>query len=208
MQSRTHWIGVVVGLGLAVLVATPAMAGKAYRYSAPDGSLAFTDDLERIPEALRRSAEVIDTTPLRGYGRLSPSHADESAERIARLRENTDRLRKLADEAAQEQALLAAARNGHGLAPPAASGHLAAAGGYQATVEVNGATIRLPAAGGGEGPIVVEQVRAIRKGKNITQESTVVRQGDEILMVVFPDPHTQTNFNDFVREEDILEGRR
>ncbi|MCP5070684.1 MAG: hypothetical protein GY946_29325 [bacterium] len=120
------------------------------------------------------------------------------------MQERSERLRKIANEAHLEQLAWAAAREGRQASPASANG---VGGPVQPAIDINGATIRLPAAGSGEGPIVIEHVRAIRKGKSITQDTTVVRQGDEILMVVFPEPHLQTNFNDFVREDEILEGR-
>ncbi|MCP5058249.1 MAG: hypothetical protein GY937_16210 [bacterium] len=202
MLSRNVWIRTGLGIALVALAAAPASAGTAYRYTAADGSLAFTDDLERVPEARREATDVVDTKPLSEYSRLSPTHLAAAEEQIARLEERSEHLRKIISFSNAERLATAAARNGH----PSATGP-GSAPGYQATVEVDGATIQLPAAGTGDGPIVVEQVRSVRKGKNITQMSTVVRQGDEVLMVVFPSPHLQINSNDFVREDDLLEGR-
>ncbi|MCP3984716.1 MAG: hypothetical protein GY723_10030 [bacterium] len=204
MLSRNGWIGVGLGLALVAVAALPASAGTAYRYTAADGSLAFTDDLARVPEALRGSTDVVDTKPLTDYSRLSPTHVESDDERITRMQERSERLRKIANEAHLEQLAWAAAREGRQASPASANG---VGGPVQPAIDINGATIRLPAAGSADGPIVVEQVRAFRKGKIISQESTVVRQGDEILMIVFPEPHLQTGYNDFVREDDILEGR-
>ncbi len=199
---RNPRISLLLTVLLAVLLAglaAPMGAEKLYHWVDADGTVSFTDEYERIPKAERESAKVISTAGLDGYARFTPedqslreSEAELRRERIARLRHINQEARTASLPA------VSAAPPG---AAPGGSG-----GGYTATVDVNGSTIRIPAdMGEGDGPVVVEQIRAIRKGKNVTQTATVVRRGDEVLMIVFPEPHRQISSSDFIDEEDLLD---
>jgi len=179
---------------MTVALAVPATAERLYHWVGEDGTAAFTDDYDRIPEARRPGAKVIDTQGLDGYARYTPQDTSrreaDDASRLARI----ERLRGLNTPQV--------ARGLPAVSSPPPTGGVSS--GYTATVDVNGSTIRIPAEmGNGDGPIVVEQIRSVRKGKNVTQTATVVRQGDEILMIVYPNPHAQINSKDFVREEDL-----
>lgn len=199
MQSRIRWISGGVGIALVALVALPASAGTAYRYTAADGSVAFTDDLERVPERHRADTKTIQTGSLGGYSRLTPAKAGAGDEHAEKAYARLERLRELRASHAQELALAAAAARG-----VTAAGGIA---GFEATVEVNGATVRLPAGGnGGEGPLIIEEVRSKPYGQIVTRRSTVIRRGDEILMVVRREQESQTNVSDFHDERDLDSG--
>lgn len=77
----------VLALALVALGSTAALAeGTFYRYTAPDGSLAFTDSEKKIPAASRASVEVDDFDALaaRVANRITPMaiSAEELAQTI------------------------------------------------------------------------------------------------------------------------------
>ena len=78
-------------LGLALAV--PAGAETVYRWTAADGSLAFTDDAKRVPAQYRSQAKRSQTGDLADYDRYTPaqgsaeSYEAKLAARIQRLRE-------------------------------------------------------------------------------------------------------------------------
>ena len=184
---------------LAIGLTAPAGAEKLYHWVNADGTVSFTDEYERIPKADRDSVEVISTAGLDGYARFTPEDETLRESEAELRRERIARLRHINQEAAVSRLPAVSA------APPVGAAG-SGGGGYTATVDVNGSTIRIPAdMGDGDGPVVVEQIRTVRKGKNITQTATVVRRGDEVLMIVFPEPHRQISSRDFVDEEDLLD---
>ena len=160
----------VLGSLLAVTVATSVAGETVYRWTAADGSVAFTDDAKRIPPQYRDEAQSSRTGDLTSYPRYTPArapgHPGEAplAERLERLREMND--------AAYAPAL------------PRAQGS-----GTQTILQLNNRTsIAIPNEQlAGEEPVVVEQ-RRVRDRNNIsTTHVTVVRQGDRILSVVRPE---------------------
>ncbi|MBW2362518.1 MAG: hypothetical protein JRG84_16580 [Deltaproteobacteria bacterium] len=197
MLIRNVWIRAGLGLALVVLAAGPASAGTAYRYTAADGSLAFTDDLERVPAQQRSSTEVIQTGPLGAYARLTPEQAGQRSEQAEQAYARLERLRALRASLAVEEI-----RSG---ATVGSSGPRDITG-YEATVEVKGSTIRLPAMGGGDEPLIVEEVRSKPYGQIVTRRSTIIRRGDEILMVVRGEQENQTNVSDFYDERELDAG--
>ena len=71
-------------------------------------------------------------------------------------------------------------------------------------VQVNDSTaLRIPAPASDEEPIVVEEVRVLRKGSNITIHDTVVRQGDKVLTVVRPD--ARRGEGNYIDEDELFE---
>jgi hypothetical protein len=179
---------ILAGL-LAGPVATPADAGTLWKWTTEDGSVAFTDDPERIPARYRAEAKQREMGGLGSFSRYTPSDpaADEreargTAERLERLRELNAPPQRIAESA------------------PAA-----APGGSEAVIQVDDQTaVRVPT-GGGEGPVIVEQVRVKADGSIFTHHDTVVRRGDEILMIVRPDQPHQAGPNDFIDESELLE---
>jgi hypothetical protein len=178
---------------LAAQVAAPASAGVLWEWTTEDGSAAFTDDADRIPARYREQAKRREVGGLGSFGRYTPRDrsADERearglAERVERLRElNAPPLRRVAEGG------------------PAGA---AASAGGEAVIQINDEmSVRVPTGGGGEGPVVVEQVRVKADGSIFTHHNTVVRRGDEILMIVRPDQPHQAGPNDFIDESELLE---
>ncbi len=179
----------MVGGSLLVLaLATSATAGTMYRWTAADGSVAYTDDPKRIPAQYRSEAERTRTNDLESYGRYTPTQASartqhaERAERIERLREIN--------------------AGGFATSEPAA---LAAPNAAPMVLELNDRTsIVIPSDQlAGSEPVVVEQVRVRDRNNISTTHVTVVRQGDRILSVVRPESaHDRA---DWVSESELLE---
>jgi hypothetical protein len=178
----------VVGSLLAVAMATSAAGETVYRWTAPDGSVAFTDDAKRIPAQYRDQAQRTRAGDLASYGRYTPTRTG-AYPREAQL-ERLERLR----------AINAA---GEALAPRA---H--AASGTQTIFQLdNRSSIAIPNDQlVGEEPVVVEQ-RRVRDRNNIsTTHVTVVRQGDRILSVVRPESaHDRADWAD---ERELIVGEK
>ena len=179
----------VVGSLLAVAMATSAAGETVYRWTAPDGSVAFTDDAKRIPAQYREQAQRTRTGDLASYGRYTPSRAGASS-REAQLAERLERLRAI---------------NATGDAP-APRAH--AASGTQTIFQLdNRSSIAIPNDQlVGDEPVVVEQ-RRVRDRNNIsTTHVTVVRQGDRILSVVRPESaHDRADWAD---ERELIVGEK
>jgi hypothetical protein len=165
------WITLSLTFLLCTGLAGAASAGSVWRWTANDGSVAFTDDVKRIPEQYRASAKVVRTGDLGSYARYTPAETRAaSQERSLQLMERIARLREL-NEAP-----------GYTPAPARVE---------QASTILrldNRSSIAIPNdRNGSDEPIVVEQ-RRVRDRNNIsTTHVTVVRQGDEILSVVRPE---------------------
>jgi len=176
------------GIILLAALATPVAAGTLFKWNAEDGSVAFTDDPERIPERYRSQVESIESQGLETYTRLTPADPHAMANHRERLAERLQRLR--ARGAREETVAVRAA--------PAAPVS-------ETIVQVNDDTaLRIPATASDEGPIVVEEVRVLRKGSNITIHDTVVRQGDKVLVVVRPAQWMQGG-PDYLDEDELFE---
>src|SRR5262245_42143179 len=205
MRTRNMWKW-TVALAL-VAFGLPASAESLFRWTAEDGSVAYTDDAKRIPERYRSAAQSFQTGGLTSYKRYSPAKESSQAEyreqldaRIARLRElnrSLDREMYYQEEAVQ----------------PAAQG-----GGPAATVRVGRERqLSVPTKVAPEGPLAVADARVRPHGRVCTTHDTVVRQGGQILMVVRGDRErygpgfgirsfSVSDFgdNDVVNEEELL----
>jgi hypothetical protein len=85
---------------LTVALAGAALAGPAYRWTTADGSIAFSDDLKKIPSQYRASAERVGTRNLADYPRYTPAErAPARNDRTAAMVERIQRLRDLAAQA-------------------------------------------------------------------------------------------------------------
>ncbi|MDH3687625.1 MAG: hypothetical protein OEP95_15440, partial [Myxococcales bacterium] len=81
--------------------------------------------------------------------------------------------------------------------------------GFEAVVELNdGTALRVPSKPGADGPIIVEEVRVRRPGQITTVHDTIVRQGDEILMIVAPDNSHEASPSDITDERFYTGDRR
>jgi len=178
------------GIILLASLAMPAGAGTLYKWTAEDGSVAFSDDLERIPERYRGQVKTIETGGLDSYERFTPSDSAAQGEQHRLLEERLERLR------AQNRPAPRVAVT----APGGTGGPMS-----ETIVQVNDSTaLRIPATATDQEPIVVEEVRVLRKGSNITIHDTVVRQGDKVLVVVRPAQWMQGG-PDYLDEEDLFE---
>jgi hypothetical protein len=176
------------GIVLIVALGTPAAAGTLFKWIAEDGSVAFTDDPERIPERYRSQVETIESQGLETYTRLTPEDSKAVASHRERL---AARLEMLRERAAREET---AAVRSTAPAPTA-----------ETIVQVNDETsLRIPATVSDEGPIVVEEVRVLRDGSSFTTHDTVVRQGDKVLVVVRPDQRWPVR-PEYIDEDDLFE---
>jgi hypothetical protein len=180
----------VAGIILLTALATPALAGTLYKWTAEDGSVAFTDDAKRVPERYRSQVKTIQTGGLDGYQRFTPEDSAAVASQRADLAARLERLRE---------------RSAVTSVTPVAAPQAAPGGAVSETViQVNDETaVRIPVSGSDEEPIVVEDVRVRRKDSVRTIEDTVVRQGDKVLMVVRPD--SRRGRANFIDEDEIFE---
>jgi hypothetical protein len=178
----------VGGSLLAVAMVTSAAAGTMYRWTAADGSVAYTDDPKRIPAQYRSEAVRTRSGDLESYPRYTPARSSARAQQAERA-ERVERLRAINAGV-------------HAAAEPAA---LATPNAGQMILELNErSSIVIPNDQlAGEEPVVVEQVRVRDRNNISTTHVTVVRQGDRILSVVRPESaHDRA---DWVSESELLE---
>jgi hypothetical protein len=180
---------------LALALAAPASAETVYRWTAGDGSLAFTDDAKRIPAQYRAHSKRSQSGDLANYERYTPTKASaESSEGRrgageARLAARLQRLREIN-----------AGSSAGAVAPAEASG-------AQTILQLDNRTsIAIPNdEAGSDDPIVVEERRVRDRNNMTTTHVTVVRQGDRILSIVRPE--SSYGRADWATEEDLLEGQ-
>jgi hypothetical protein len=183
MQKRMLWGGV----GLCAVLAVAASAGTLYRWTDADGVVSYSDELKRVPEAYRATAERVQTGDLASYERYTPAPAAESATYAERLEQHVERMRALNEQAAA-----------HAAAPQAPQ----AAGAVSEVRVSRKLALSLPESGvqADAGPIVVEEHR-VRDGSTTTHVY-VVRQGDRILSVMRP--HTNQSDAHWRDLEDVI----
>lgn len=170
---------------LALALAAPAGAEAVYRWTAADGSVAFTDDAKRIPSQYRSQAKRSESGDLANYGRYTPTKASAES-REAKLAARIQRLREI---------------NEAGFAGPAAA---PSRSGTQTILQLDNRTsVAIPNDQlNGDGPIIVEERRVRDRNNTTTTHVTVVRQGDRILSVVRPESaHDRA---DWPSEEELL----
>jgi len=163
----------------------PVLAAELYRWTTDDGTVAFTDDVKRIPERYRKVAKKISTGSLRDYARYTPDRSSTKSSEVA-LEQRLDRLR--ATNAALE---------GH---PTAPAPQLTRAGSPfdnpLVRVGPQGEPgLEVSSGHEGNGPLIVEQKRYRMPGGFVTRTDTVVRQGDDVIAVVKPLPHGLDSVN-------------
>ncbi len=91
-HPKLNWLAAIL---LAASLATPAMAGTLFKWTTEDGSVAFTDDPERIPERYRSQVKKIETRGLDSYERFTPRDSAGQSEQQKRLQERLERLRAM-----------------------------------------------------------------------------------------------------------------
>ena len=187
------------GVAASMLVST-AQAGEVYRYVTDAGTIAFTDEAERVPERYRAVAKKIELPSMQSYARYTPLDPAAYAAQAERLAARIDRLREL--NAALDYQSAAAGVS-------AASGPVAAGPVVRIpTGDADDPAIEIPINFlSGTEPIVVEKKRLLDEDQDFTQHVTIIRQGDRILAIVKPRDHFGGPFDYSVQDlED--EGRR
>jgi hypothetical protein len=156
---------------LIVALAGPAVAGSLYRWTAADGSVAFSDDVKRIPSQYRASAQQLRSGDLANYERYTPAETRSAQrERSAALAERIERLRAFNDAGSAEHAAASA---------PEGDTILRLDDRTSLTIPNDRAA--------NAAPIVVEERRVRDRNNTTTTHVTVVRRGDQILSVVRPE---------------------
>ena len=187
------WKWTAAALALAV---APLQAGaeQLFRWTAEDGSVAYTDDAKRIPERYRSSAETIQTSGITGYARYSPARGEAQVAYTEQLAARVERLRELNRRLEIEAAPVYT--RGASVAPE---------GGAEAYVRVgDDLTVRVPASDADAAPVVVQDVRVRRPDSIFTSTDTVVSQDGKVLLVVRGDRHSQNPSSDTLDERDFV----
>jgi hypothetical protein len=184
-MRKNMWRTMMGSSVVALALAAPAGAETVYRWTAADGSVAFTDDAKRIPAQYRAQAKRSESGDLENYERYTPTKASaESYE--AKLAARIQRLREINE-----------AGDARPAAPPAGSG-------TQTILQLDNRTsVAIPNDQlGDDEPVIVEERRIRDRNNATTTHVTVVRQGDRILSVVRPE--TSSSGVDWPSEEELL----
>lgn len=171
---------------LSVALAGAAVAGPAYRWTAADGSVAFSDELKKIPSQYRASAVKVGTGNLSDYPRYTPAESGAArSDHTAALALRIERLREINGTA-----------QGANASAPVSQG--------DTILRLdNSAAISFPNGPVGNGePVVIEQRRVRDRNSISTTHVTVVRRGDEILSVMRPE--SAHNRGDWADERELL----
>jgi hypothetical protein len=149
---------------LAVSVALPAQAMRAYRWETDTGALAYTDAKDRIPARYADRAELIEVPALQDYARLTVSQRSLPAPGLA--------------SAAAVPAALAAAPIGAIAAAPATAA--------PQTIYIQTGGLLLPVSTAEldpSEPIRVEK-RVYRWEDGLAYPFTIVKQGGRVLVEI------------------------
>lgn len=207
--------GALALAGLMMMAAAPVAAGQLYRWTTSDGTIAYSDDAKRVPEAYRASASRTSVKALEGYARFTPSDDGAQARYAEALEARLVRLRALnATEAP--------------LAAPTAVQHPVTGMDLRSTRRVSerrfvgfdGAgrrvyrrtdrmrtldepvpSLALPVDPDDSAPVIVERRRVLDGDTNVTRHVTVVEQGGRVLSVIKPRVHAGPVYSSV--EEDL-----
>jgi Domain of unknown function (DUF4124) len=158
---------------LTLALAGAALAGPAYRWTTADGSVAFSDDLKKIPTQYRASAERVGTRSLQGYPRYTPAQSGKASdERTAAMLARIERLREI-----------------NGMARPAGAAAPFEGSPSHTILRLDDRTsLTIPGDRfAHEEPVVVEERRVRDRNNTTTTHVTVVRRGDEVLSLSRPE---------------------
>jgi len=222
MSTRQRYGSVFCMAAGALLAAVaPAAAGTIYRWKAADGSIAYADDLKRVPERYREHVETLTTEGLGDYKRYTPTDPAASREYRQQLAERLDSLREW-NARSDATAPLPAAAAAPAPSPGGVSGIalqslddrvgrrrvLGSDGNYHwVTTQSNQLIDRATPVVGlnrdpqSDAPVVMEQRRVMDSRGIATQHVTVVRQGDKVLSVIAP--RDLDSSIDFPRRSDL-----
>ena len=94
MCSRGVWSSFLTVGALAVSLAAPAAAGEIYSWRTEDGSYAFADDRDAVPERYREQARARKADSIAAYPRYTATDKAASARYEERLAARLERLRQ------------------------------------------------------------------------------------------------------------------
>ncbi len=208
---------VLPSLGLVLVAGSSASAGELYRWVTNDGTIAFSDDAKRVPQAYRSQAAKTHRPSLQSFERFTPVDAKAQSERAQRLEARLAYLRELnapesfapipdasapaeppvarldlrSEERVEGRRLLGF-RNGRPV--------------YRRTsrprsVDEPVPSLALPVDPENAAPVVVEKRRVFDSDSGVTRHVTVVSQGERILSIVKPRAHAGSV--DFEMEEEL-----
>jgi hypothetical protein len=204
MSTLRKWIfrSAFLPLGLVLTTGSSASAGELYRWVTSDGTIAFTDDAKRVPQAYRGEARRSTAAPLHTFSRFTPVDAKAEAVRAAELEARLGYLRAL-----NEPGALAAEEDLGAPDAPAVShldlrseeriegrklvGFRNGRPVYRRTsrprsVDAPVPSLALPLDPDSHEPVVVEKRRVFDSDSGTTRHVTVVQQGERILSIVKP----------------------
>ncbi len=225
-KTRTAgaWLAAFACVGaVAVSAASPAQAGALYRWETENGTLAFADDVKRIPDRYRATAQAIAPESLDGYSRFTPTDQGAQQAHSDRLGERLDGLRaQTGDEAIESGGIdgVAASVRPHPADEIALQSVREQTGRRLVntsdgprwrrttrlqTVDRPAPVLGVSADPDSDEPVIVERVRARSRDSLVTRHVTVVRQGDRVLSVI--KPRSRQSSANWALEED-LEGMR
>ncbi len=211
------------GAFAAATLALPAHAGTMYRWETDDGTLAFADDVKRIPDRYREKAEAIASQNLDGYHRFTPTDSDAQQIHADRLADRLDGLRALTADEANETGVVgevAAPVRQHPVEEIALQSvreqvgrrlvNTADGPRWRRTTRLQTVDAPVPVLGVGadpesDEPVVVERMRARPRDSLVTRQITVVRQGDRVLSVI--KPRSRQTSSNWPIEEDLEASR-
>ena len=217
-------LGAFACAGLIGIAAPPlAEAGTLYRWETEKGTLAYADDVKRIPERYRAQAEALAAESLDGYSRFTPTDSQAQDEHADRLADRLDGLRAQTDDGASmngESEGFAASARGHAVEGIALQSVREQVGRrrvqtddgprWRRTTRPQTVDSPVPVIGvspdpDSDEPVIVERVRARSSDSLVTRHITVVRQGDRVLSVI--KPRSRHSSSDWPTEEDLEASR-
>jgi hypothetical protein len=185
--------------GIAASDIASAQGGALYRWESADGTVSFTDDAKRIPEAHRDGATTIDRSVLGDYGRFTPTDATALEEQAERLEKRLAALRAANAPASEAEEDAAPAARATVATRPVTRNIESRRRVYRADGSYyykyfrnqtsEGGVASLPVDPNDPNPVVTERRRVRVPGEPITQSIQVTRQGDRVLAVEKPRSH-------------------
>ncbi len=163
-----------IAVAVALVLASPSVAGELYSWRTDDGSLAFTDDARKIPPRYRERARTQAAARLSGYERYTAKDPEATARYHADLATRLEGLRQLnasLDRRVETEAV-----------PDA-----------DVSLRLGNSDIAVPTGNVPGDPVVVETVRVRSSGQMATRHDTVVSQGGRTLLVVKGRQHAENN---------------
>ncbi len=154
----------MVVIGMALILATPAVAGQIYSWHTENGDVAYTDNPKKIPARYRSQVQKRAGARIEDYAKFSSGEPDGTDRYAEQLAKRVEYLRWFNSD-----------RDAAAVTPGAMNG--------VATINVHGIDLRLPGANA-DAPIIVENVRVLGDGQITTRHDSVVRQGGRTLAIV------------------------